>query len=350
MRSKIYSFYYFCQTVFFVLHIQIMRSLQEKLFSKSYIASIIFSVLCLVLWLLPFIFGKGELQSSSVSFVGVSFLELSPLVALILQFVFFVVLGNVVNSFMLSLSLVPFQNRYFYYIFLLLISFVPQIHGFSNASIAFTFFLISITQLIKTSQAENVFRVFNSTFFLSIAVLFKVEYVYFLLFFILALLFLRAFTLRTFFASLLGMLSVAFIFMSILYLSDNVQVLKTYFALVKQMGGLILVSSLNIVNISGIVLLLVFLIFYVFSFITNRYTKSINVRSCSALVNYLLVATFIVYGINFQQMVDSLYFILLFISYFATLFYVHNRSKFANYSLIVAISIGLVYRIAEFVF
>lgn len=327
-----------------------MRSLQEKLFSKSYIASTVFSILCLILWLLPFLFCEGHIQSSSISFLGVPFLELSPLVTCVLQFVFFVVLGNVVNSFMLSLNLIPFQNRYFYFIFLLFVSFVPNIQSFSNASIAFIFFLISVAQLIKTSQAENVFRVFNSTFFLSIAVLFKVEYVYFLLFFILALLFLRAFTIRTLFASLLGMISATIIVVSLLYLGDNILILQSYFALAKQMGGLNLFSSLNIVNISGIVLLLVFLIFYVFSFITNRYTKSINVRSCSALVNYLLVATFIVYGINFQQMVDSLYFILLFISYFATLFYVHNRSKFANYSLILTVSIALLYRITELVF
>lgn len=324
-----------------------MKNLQEKLFSKSHIAFVILHMVCAALWFAPFFFKENSLSSVSIAFAGIPFLELSPFFATISQFLFFVILGNVINHFLFSIRLIPFQNRYFYFIFFLSVSFVPQVQSFGNASIAFAFFLLSTSQLIQTFQSENVFRVFNSALFLSIAVFFKVEYIYFLPFILFALLLLRAFTLRTFFASLLGMLAIAFIFFSILYLNDNAQILQSYFALAKQMGGFNFINSLNLLNSMGISFLFVSLIFYVSSFFFNRYTKSINVRFCSAFMNLFLIAIFVVYAINFQQVDDSLILLLFSICYFATLFYIHNRSKFSSFSLLIVLSIGLLYRVTS---
>lgn len=326
-----------------------MRSLQDRLFSRNYVTSFVLHVVCVALWFSPFLFEKNTLCPISISFLGIPFLELSPLFASIFQFLLFVALGNVINMFLISFRLVPLQNKYFYFIFLFLMSVTLQVQSFSNKSIAFLFFLLSLFQLFRIFQSENVYRVFNSTFLLSIAVFFNVEYVYFFPFVIIALLLLRALTLRTFLSSLLGIFSVAFIFLSVFYLTDTFQNVHSYFALSKEMGGFDVVRSFSVMNFIGIGLLFFSLLFYVFSYISSRTTRSINVRSYSALINLLLIALFLVYIINFRQVGASLILILFSLSYFVTLFYIHRRSKFSNYSLIVMLSLGLAYRITELV-
>lgn len=326
-----------------------MKNLQEKLFSKSHIAFILLHMVCATLWLAFFLFGENTLSQISISFGGIPFVQLSPLISTICQFLFFVVLGNAINIFLFSMRLIPFQNKYFYFIFLLSISFLPQVQSFGNTSIAFAFFLLSISQLIQTFQSENVYRVFNSTFFLSIAVFFKVEYIYFFPFIIFALLLLRAFTLRTFFASLLGMATTSFVVFAVLYLNNNAQILQSYFDLSKQIGNFDYIYSLSVLNIVGISFLFALSMFYVFSFLLNRYTKSINVRFCSAFINLFLTATLLIYTINFQKVADSLLPLLFSMSYFATLFYIHNKSKFSSYSLIVVLVIGLTYHITSLI-
>ena len=318
---------------------------QQQLLKFNYTTIVLIQIVCTLLWFLPFFFDKVPDNSVSISFLGKEIIEYKPLTATLIQYFFISIFGYIINFTLEKLKLIPLHNHFFYISFLFLCSVTSYAQLFNTTSISFFLLLIALHNLMKMFQSEAVFRAFNCMLFLSIAILFNIEYLWFIPFFWIAFIQLKAFTRNTFFASIFGLATSTVALVLTAYITDTLPIVENYFSMIKIVYFDLENISIKSIDIIGYFIFIVFLFYYIFVCFVHRYEQSKNIYIYTFLSTIFVIFIIIFYIINSHLYREICLLLLLLTSVFSTFYYNLKQTKSSNILLLIFIGLGIFYRI-----
>lgn len=194
--------------------------------------------------------------------------------------------------------------------YLVILSIVPDIHPMSSMLLGTTFVVIALFhlfQIIHRNQRSK--RIFNTGFFLSIAVLFDLNFIYFVPFFILAANTLIVVRYRDIMLFTLGFLSTVYFLWSYWFVTDQLtdgwqfiwdNMVLFHFDFMYQNYGIIKV---------GVIGLIVLFILSTFSTLITK--TNVFVRNKLLFIFYLMIYGVGVFGLTFYTRLEELLLIIL---------------------------------------
>lgn len=192
-----------------------------RFLSRSIQGSILLTLVCAVIWMLPVILGYAP-ADTTLALQGHTLLTIPYGVALALQFVAFVAMAIAGQRLIEVAFLAPVQTYAFYGMTLCLAISLPEIHLFTFQTIAFALIYIATNQLIRMQIfGYPSAKVVNITFALLIAACLAPSFLLLLPMFFLALIMMRQMNLRTLVAMLFTTISTVMLLAGIIYLLDQ---------------------------------------------------------------------------------------------------------------------------------
>lgn len=320
--------------------------LQNYLLSSNNLYFLVVQLICTVVWFLPFCIGTNANNDVSIGILSNNFtVKMPALLASILQYCYITAVGLIINVKLQRTKFISVHNKSFYYIFISLFAVTHYAQHFNTESISFLILLLAIYQLLKMYQSESPFLAFNSTFLLTISAFFNFEYLWFIPFFWLLFIQLKAFTSKTFLASLFGITTVVLAVFLLAYINNTLPLIINYIETNSKIT-LFDIEQLQISTIDQIFgsIFFIYLVFYiVISYLIKKEQSNIF-RTYYTFSVLLLLFTFIIYLANnsFLKIYQPLLFLM---AFFSTFYYNFEKNKMSNYLLIGFLIVGLSYRI-----
>lgn len=319
---------------------------QQKLLSFNNFTIIFVQIVCTFFWFMPFFFHKEPSDPISITFLGNNLIEYTPLVASLIQYFFVSIFGLIINSVLEKLKLIPLHNRFFYICFLFVFSITSYAQFFNTTTISFFLLLIALYNLLLMFQSEAVFRAFNSILLLCIATLFNIEYIWFIPFFWIAFIQLKAFTKNTFFASFFGIITFVVALFLIAYITNTLAFVENYFTTNINIRFFDLDAlKYSIFDIVYYVIFLIFLFYYIGICFIVRYKQNNILYAYYSFFILLVFFIFVLYLINSIFYKEICLPIITLMVFFATFYYNFNQNKLSNILLSIFSALGILYRI-----
>lgn len=321
---------------------------QQKLLGFNNSTIVLIQLICTIFWFLPFVLNKEPQTSFSISFLGNTIFQYSPLTAAFIQYFFISIIGFVINNILKTLQIIPLNNLFFYCCFIFIFSITPQAQYFNTTSFSFFILLLALYYLLTMFQSEAVFKAFNCMFFLCIATLFNIEYVWIIPFFWMGFILLKAFTKNTFLASIFGLLTFIIALISIAYLTNNWNIIENYFAIGRKIDFLnFKYFSINYIEFFEYIYFFVFLIFYIIICFINRYEQNNILYIYYSFFIFFTIFLVFIYFINSNFYKEIWMPLLSLIAFFSTFYYNSKQTKFSNILLSIFVLLGICYRLVN---
>ncbi len=295
---------------------------------------------------IPEVIGISNTSSINFNILGGEFIlfTLNPILAKLIQCVIFVLLSLFFMNMGTKLQIIPLRSEIPLIVSILIFSCVDYVHYFSNQTVAFILFALSIRQLLLMYNRESQYTgAFNIAFLMTLASIFQPEYILLAPLFIIGFVIFSTFTLRAFLAFLCGIILVLFILFTSFFITDNISILtdSVFEIHCYKFEHLDYLRSDLIFTASLLIIALIAFVSY-FTFSSNH---KLNVRVNFRLINTGYIYTYIWLVMLYQLSSTSLLVSSIFLIYLLSLYFSTSTNKVSNITFCCFIVFCLSYRI-----
>ncbi len=207
-------------------------TLTKKLAEARAEIVILFTLVAAILWFVPELTVHKELvKSVDFKFMGITLFSIPVMISRAISFVVWIVLLARMVPLSEQMSLIPVRSMLPYVFGILCVSCVDVLHVFDERLVAFVLLVHSMRKLCEmySMQYLQMLEGFKMLLFVFIAALFKVEYVWMILLFVIGLNVYKVTSFKFILSALLSLGVVAWILWGIFWLADSVDILLAYF-------------------------------------------------------------------------------------------------------------------------
>lgn len=206
-------------------------TLTKKLAEARVEIVILFTLVAAILWFVPELTVHRELvKSVDFKFVGITLFALPVMISRVISFIVWIVLLARMVPLCEQMNLIPGRSMLPYVFGMLSVSCVGELHVFDERMVAFVLLVHSMRKLCEMySMQYQVLEGFKMVLFVFIAALFKVEYVWMFLLFVIGLNVYKVASFKFILSALLSLGVIAWILWGTFWLADSVDRLLAYF-------------------------------------------------------------------------------------------------------------------------
>ena len=327
--------------------------LQRQLLSHNISTLVIINILCAVMWFLPFVIGAGPAVGENIKIAGISLGIIHPLVASIVQFLLWIIIGFITTRILEKQKIIPTYNYFFFYLFLIVGTVTPALQTFGNNTIAFAFLLLAFHSTLSYDIHNNIiYSTFNSYLYLTIATLFNIELILLLPAYWLVLTAVQQISWKGFIASIFAIFTISAIICGVGYLLNVTDEIIQHYNILnfENIFNFTLFKQLQPISWIGIGLCVVWFAFYVFMDYADFSEYNISVRRHFNFYITLFIIMLIIYAMNTAVLINLLPIMALLFAFFITIYYLKHNNLFSEIILITFIILCTAYRIAILLF
>lgn len=206
-------------------------TLTKKLAEARAEIVILFTLVAAILWFVPELTVHRELvKSVDFKFMGITLFSVPIMVSRVISFVVWIVLLARMVPLCEQMRLIPVRSMLPYVFGILCVSCVGDLHVFDERMVAFVLLVHSMRKLCEMySMQYQVLEGFKMVLFVFIAALFKVEYVWMIILFVIGLNVYKVASFKFILSALLSLGVMAWILWGTFWLADSVDKLLAYF-------------------------------------------------------------------------------------------------------------------------